>query len=58
MFEKIFQSVGEVTNVYTLVDFYQYIKGLEYLICVGFFIVFHSFYKHIINPESKDSKPH
>lgn len=56
MFEKIFQSVGEVTHVYTLVDFYQYIKGLEYLICVGFFIAFHSFYKHIINPETKDSK--
>ncbi|MDO3377388.1 hypothetical protein [Geoalkalibacter halelectricus] len=53
MFEQIFQSVGEVTQVYTLVDFYTYIKGMEYLICVGFFIGFHSFYKFVINPEEK-----
>lgn len=51
MFEQIFQAVGEVTQVYTLVDFYTYIKGMEYLICVGFFIAFHSFYKYVINPD-------
>lgn len=55
MFESIFQSIGEVTHVYTLVDYYTYIKGLEYLICVAFFILFNSFYKNVIR--SKDDNP-
>jgi len=39
--------MGEVTEVFTMVDFYQYIKGVEYLICVAFFILFPMFYKYI-----------
>jgi hypothetical protein len=45
--EQMFGSFGEVTEVFTMVDFYQYIKGVEYLICVGFFILFPMFYKYI-----------
>ena len=41
------QSIGSVRELYTLVDYYQYIKGLEYLICVGFFVGFPIFYRYI-----------
>ena len=47
MFQSFFESIGEVQSVFTLVDFYQYIKGVEYLICVAFFIMFPMFYRHI-----------
>ncbi|KAF0219617.1 MAG: hypothetical protein FD174_1872 [Geobacteraceae bacterium] len=40
-------TVGEFKSVYTLVDFYQYIKGVEYLICVAFFVGFPMFYRYI-----------
>ena len=43
----ILQKIGEFKSVYTLVDFYQYIKGVEYLICIAFFIAFPLFYKFI-----------
>jgi hypothetical protein len=41
------QSIGEFKSVYTLVDFYQYIKGVEYLICIAFFAGFPVFYRYI-----------
>lgn len=47
LLEQFFQSIGEVKEVFTLVDFYQYIKGVEYLICVAFFILFPIFYKYL-----------
>ena len=50
---SIFDSIGQVKRVYTLVDFYQYIKALEYLIAVGFFFVFAKFYTYI-NKKSDD----
>lgn len=46
MFE-ILNSVGSVTEVFTLVDYYTYIKGVEYLICVAFFCTFPMFYRYI-----------
>lgn len=49
LLEQFFQSIGEVKEVFTLVDFYQYIKGVEYLICVAFFILFPIFYKSLHN---------
>lgn len=51
----IFQAIGEVKSVYTLVDFYQYIKGVEYLICVAFFVGFPLFYRYINTREEKNS---
>lgn len=42
-----FKSVGEFNSVNTLVDFYQYIKGVEYLICLAFFAGFPLFYKYL-----------
>jgi hypothetical protein len=43
----IFSSIGHVKEVFTLVDYYQYIKGVEYLICVAFFVGFPLFYKYL-----------
>lgn len=43
----LFQQIGEVKSVYTLVDFYQYIKGVEYLICLAFFVGFPILYRNI-----------
>lgn len=53
---ELFQAVGEIKSVYTLVDFYQYIKGVEYLICVAFFCGFPAFYRYIhkTDAEQKD----
>ena len=50
MFDTVYQAlgaVGEVKKLYTVVDYYTYIKGLEYLICVGFFVGFPIFYRYI-----------
>jgi hypothetical protein len=47
--ESLFNSIGEVSQVFTVVDYYQYIKGLEYLICLAFFIIFPMFYRYIHN---------
>jgi len=44
---ELFASMGQVREVYTLVDFYQYIKGVEYLICIAFFAGFPMFYRSI-----------
>jgi hypothetical protein len=44
---EFMNNIGEVSTVYTLVDFYQYIKGVEYLICVAFFCCFPAFYRYI-----------
>jgi len=45
--ENLFTSVGEVKELFTLVDYYHYIKGLEYLICLAFFVGFPVFYRYI-----------
>lgn len=45
--DEIMDSIGEVTKLYTVVDYYTYIKGLEYLICVGFFVMFPIFYRYV-----------
>jgi len=44
---NFFQSVGTVREVYTQVDFYTYIKSVEYMICVAFFIAFPMLYRHL-----------
>ncbi len=54
----IFSVVGEVKDVYTLVDFYQYIKGVEYLICVAFFCGFPAFYRYIHKDKDEEGHPH
>jgi hypothetical protein len=40
-------AVGEVKEVFTLVDYYSYIKSMEYLICLAFFVGFPMYYRYI-----------
>ena len=40
-------AIGIVTPANTLVDFYTNIKGVEYLICIVFFVAFPLFYKYV-----------
>jgi len=47
MFAEMFNAIGEFHQVHTYVDFYTYIKGVEYLICVAFFVGFPLFFKYI-----------
>ena len=51
-------SVGQVKEVFTLVDFYQYIKGVEYLICVAFFVGFPMYYRCINKTEDSPESSH
>lgn len=44
----VLNSIGQVKSVYTLVDFYQYIKTVEYLICLAFFVGFPMFYRYLM----------
>lgn len=53
MWMDFLNQVGEWRQVHTLVDFYQYIKGVEYLICLAFFIGFPRFFKYL-NTRSAD----
>jgi len=55
---ELFASVGEIKEVFTLVDYYQYIKGVEYLICVAFFVGFPMFYRYINSSEESQDTSH
>lgn len=50
-------AVGYTKSIHTLVDFYQYIKAVEYLICVAFFVSFPMFFKylHKSQPETEET---
>lgn len=48
-------SVGQIKEVFTLVDYYSYIKGVEYLICVAFFVGFPMFYRFINKQEEGEA---
>lgn len=49
-------SVGEVREVFTLVDYYSYIKSMEYLICIAFFVGFPMFYRYIHKREENTTR--
>ncbi len=40
-------ATGLITPIHNLVDYYTHIKGIEYLICVAFFVAFPVFYKSL-----------
>lgn len=46
-------TTGMMKPLRTLVDFYSHIKGIEYLICVAFFVVFPVFFKYV----NKEKRP-
>ena len=45
-------ATGMVSPLHTLVDYYTHIKGIEYLICVAFFVAFPVFFTYV-NKEKK-----
>lgn len=49
---ELFGAIGYVKSVYTMVDFYQYIKTVEYLICIAFFVGFPMFYRYLHKSDS------
>jgi hypothetical protein len=48
-------ATGMIKTFNTAVDFYSHIKGIEYLICVAFFVVFPLFYRYV-NEDKKRVK--
>jgi hypothetical protein len=40
-------ATGMMKPLHTLVDYYSHIKGIEYLICVAFFVAFPIFFKYV-----------
>ena len=48
-------ATGMITPLHTLVDYYTHIKGIEYLICVAFFVAFPVFYSYV-NKERNEAK--
>lgn len=50
-------ATGLITPLHNLVDYYTHIKGIEYLICVAFFVVFPAFYVSLNkNPHNKQQR--
>jgi ABC-type bacteriocin/lantibiotic exporter with double-glycine peptidase domain len=46
-------ATGMMQPMHTLVDYYTHIKGLEYLICVAFFVAFPVFFKYVNTEKTK-----
>ena len=46
-------ATGMMKPLHTLVDFYSHIKGIEYLICVAFFVAFPVFFKYVNKETTK-----
>lgn len=44
---QYFVATGMIQPIHTLVDFYTHIKGIEYIICVAFFVAFPIFFKYV-----------
>jgi len=54
----LFDSLGQIKSVYTMVDFYQYIKTVEYLICIAFFVAFPMFYRYLHKENDRTTTMH
>lgn len=46
-------ATGMIKPLHTLVDFYTHIKGIEYLICVAFFLAFPAFYTFLTKEQKR-----
>ena len=52
-------ATGMIRPLHTLVDYYTHIKGIEYLICVAFFVAFPAFFRYVNTDTGKvKSKVH
>lgn len=45
------EASGLITPLHTMVDFYTHIKGIEYIFCGVFFVVFPLFFRFVDKPE-------
>ena len=48
---------GMIQPIHTLVDFYTHIKGIEYIICVAFFVAFPLFYQYVEKRKTHHAAP-
>jgi Na+/H+ antiporter NhaC len=53
MLRQYLVAVGAISEHETLVDFYTHIKGIEYIICVAFFVAFPVFFKYVNKEKTK-----
>jgi hypothetical protein len=44
---------GMIQPIHTMVDFYTHIKGIEYIICVSFFVAFPIFFQYVNKQKTK-----
>ena len=54
LMRNYFVAIGLIQEFHTMSDFYTYIKGVEYLIAVGFLVSFPVFYKYLNGKEVKE----
>lgn len=55
LMQEYFVAVGAITEYHSMVDFYTHIKGVEYIICMAFFVAFPAFFKYINNTKEKQT---
>ncbi|MFW2365806.1 MAG: hypothetical protein ACN4GW_05275 [Desulforhopalus sp.] len=53
LIRQYFIATGMIQPIHTLVDFYTHIKGIEYIICVAFFVAFPIFFKYVDRREKR-----
>ncbi len=53
--KKFMVGVGMIKPMHTQVDYYTYIKGIEYLLCVYYFMIFPVFYMYINKKKDKNT---
>lgn len=51
-------ATGMVQPLHTLVDYYTHIKGIEYLICVAFFVAFPAFFTYVNREKAQAAANH
>jgi hypothetical protein len=47
---------GMIQPLHTLVDFYTHIKGIEYIICIMFFVAFPIFYQYVNSRKTRPAR--
>ena len=52
LIQEYLVASGLIQPLHTLVDFYTHIKGIEYIICVVFFVAFPIFFQYVDKPKT------
>ena len=56
-FRQMLVASGIVQPIHTLVVFYTHIKGIEYIICVAFFVAFPVFFQYVEKKKTHITTP-